>query len=243
MGRRKRVCAGGHATRRQKKAGPPITAGAGPASPLQTHGRSSLKGGGTQKLFRAWPGSQVQMAGGHSQLQKIQRGSALSHPVPALPAPGQRYATGWVPCYPTSGPRTGMGDASCLAGSGCQFQASGGLAATKPLSGGQPRFICSFSSQQGPLHCASLRILNPSSLEAHSETTFSLKVSEVCQLQSQQNNLAASPLCVPFPYTVTFLSAHFWLIFAPSESKTWCSVSGRMHRRMRMFTLAECRAW
>lgn len=149
MGRRNRVCAGGDATRRQKKAGPPITAGAGPASPLQTHGQSSLKDGGTQKLLRAWPGSQAQMVGGHSQLQKTQRGSALSHPVPALPAPGWRYATGWVPCCPTSGPRTGMGDASCLAGSGCQFQASGGLAATKHLSVGQPAslcFICSFSS-------------------------------------------------------------------------------------------------
>jgi len=101
------------------------------------------------EMFRAWPGSQAQMAGGHSQLQKTQRGSAFTHPVPALPSPGQRYATGWVPYCPTSGPRTGMGDASCLAGSGCQFQDPAGLAATKHLSVGlppSPSFIRSFSS-------------------------------------------------------------------------------------------------
>lgn len=101
------------------------------------------------ETVHTWPGSQAQMAGGHSQLQKTQRGSASTHPVPVLPAPGQRYATGWVPYCLTSGPRTEMGDASCLAGSGCQFQDPSGLAATKHLSAGllpSLRFIRFLSS-------------------------------------------------------------------------------------------------
>lgn len=127
---------------------PCITASAGPASPLETMANAP-EGWRDTEMFRAWPGSQAQMAGGHSQLQKTQRGSAFTHPVPTLPSPGQRYATGWVPYCPTSGPRTGMGDASCLAGSGCQFQDPAGLAATKHLSVGlppSPSFIRSFSS-------------------------------------------------------------------------------------------------
>lgn len=68
-------------------------------------------------------------------------------------------------------------------GSGCQSQASGGLAMAKrriQQSVGPPHSpcsICSFCSQQGPLHQASLRILNPILLESSQHTTFSLKAS------------------------------------------------------------------
>lgn len=98
-------------------------------------------------------------------------------------------------------------DASCLAGSGCQSQASGWVGTAKggiSLSVGPSLllcFICSSHSQQRPLYHASPRILNSILFESsqrnhlHSETFLSLPN------PNQQNVLATSPLSLPLSYT------------------------------------------